>query len=46
MPSLTLPCGLAEGLPVGLMLTGRLFDEVTLYRAAYAFEQNQDWKKL
>jgi amidase len=46
MPSLTLPCGLAEGLPVGLMLTGRMFDEVALYRAAYAFEQNQDWKTL
>jgi Asp-tRNA(Asn)/Glu-tRNA(Gln) amidotransferase A subunit family amidase len=28
------------------MLTGRMFDEVALYRAAYAFEQNQDWKKL
>jgi amidase len=46
MPSLTIPCGLSDGLPVGLMLTGRLYDEVTLYRAAYAFEQFQDWKRL
>jgi amidase len=46
MPSLTIPCGLSNGLPVGLMLTGRLYDEVTLYRAAFAFEQHQDWKTL
>jgi amidase len=45
MPSITLPCGLVEGLPVGLMLTGRMYDEVTLYRAAYAFEQDGDWKQ-
>jgi amidase len=46
MPSLTIPCGLSDGLPVGLMLTGRLYDEVTLYRAAHAFEQFKDWKTL
>jgi amidase len=46
MPSLTIPCGLSDGLPVGLMLTGRLYDEVTLYRAAAAFEDFKDWKTL
>ncbi|MDR3493858.1 MAG: amidase [Ancalomicrobiaceae bacterium] len=46
MPSITLPCGFLDGLPVGLMLTGRWYDEVTLYRAAYAFEQAADWKTL
>jgi amidase len=46
MPSLTLPCGLADGLPVGLMLTGRHYEEVTLYKAAFAFEQHKDWKSL
>jgi amidase len=44
MPSITVPCGLVDGLPVGLMLTGRMYDEVTLYKAAYAFEQDGDWK--
>ena len=34
------------GLPVGLMLTGRHFDESTLYRAAHAFEQAVDWKSV
>ena len=45
-PALTLPCGLSEGLPVGLMLVGRHFDEATIYRAAHAYEQSVDWKTL
>ncbi len=45
-PSMTIPCGLREGLPVGLMLTGRSYDEPTIYRAAHAFEQSGDWKKM
>jgi amidase len=43
-PALSIPCGLADGLPVGLMLIGRHYDEATLYRAAHAFEQANDWK--
>jgi amidase len=45
-PAMTLPCGLVDGLPVGLMLIGKHFDEPTVYRAAYAFEQSADWKKM
>jgi amidase len=45
-PAMSLPCGLVEGLPVGLMLIGRHFDEPTIYRAAFAFEQSGDWKKM
>jgi amidase len=45
-PAMTLPCGLIEGLPVGLMLVGKHFDEPTIYRAAHAFEQAEDWKKM
>jgi len=45
-PSLSIPCGRVDGLPVGLMLTGRHHDEATLYRAAYAFEQSEDWRSL
>lgn len=33
-PALSVPCGTIDGLPVGLMLVGRYFDERTLYRAA------------
>jgi len=45
-PSMSVPCGLVGGLPVGLMLTGRHFDEPTIYRAAYAFEQGVNWENL
>jgi amidase len=37
-PAISVPCGLAEGLPVGMMLVGRHFDEATLYRAAQVCE--------
>lgn len=37
-PSISLPCGMVEGLPVGMMMIGRHFDEETLYRAARACE--------
>jgi hypothetical protein len=35
--------GFLEGMPVGLQLIGRAFDEGTLLRAAYAFEQHSDY---
>lgn len=40
LPALSMPCGTGEGgLPVGLQLMGRAFEERTLYRAAYALER-------
>ena len=45
-PAMSIPCGLVDGLPVGLMLTGRRYEEATIYRAAYAFEQSGDWQKF
>ena len=45
-PAMSLPCGMVDGLPVGLMLVGKHFDEMTIYRAAHAFEQSGDWKKM
>ena len=39
LPGISLPCGLAGGLPVGLQFLGRPFDESTLLRLAYAYEQ-------
>jgi amidase len=45
-PSMSIPCGMSQGLPVGLMLTGRRYDEGTIYRAAGAFEQAGDWRKM
>jgi amidase len=45
-PAMSIPCGMADGLPIGLMLIGKHFDEPTIYRAAQAFEQAADWKTL
>jgi amidase len=45
-PAMSLPCGLVDGLPVGLMLVGRQYEESTIYQAAAAFEAKVDWKAL
>jgi len=45
-PAMSVPCGLSAGLPIGCMLIGKHFEEATIYRAAYAFEQSGDWKKF
>ena len=43
-PALSIPCGFAAGrLPIGLQLTGRMFDEPTLLRIADAYERLTDW---
>jgi Asp-tRNA(Asn)/Glu-tRNA(Gln) amidotransferase A subunit family amidase len=42
-PAVVLPAGFVEQLPVGLMLTGKLWDEATLLRAAAAYEAATDW---
>jgi aspartyl-tRNA(Asn)/glutamyl-tRNA(Gln) amidotransferase subunit A len=39
LPGLSIPCGLSEGLPVGLQLVGRQFGENTLFRVGHALEQ-------
>ena len=38
-PGLTVPCGSADGAPVGMMFVGERFDEATLFRLGYAYEQ-------
>ena len=43
-PSISLPCGFStSGLPIGLQLMGRPFDEVTLLQAANAYERATQW---
>ncbi len=39
LPGLSVPCGLMEGLPVGLQIIGKPFDEATVLRVGYAYEQ-------
>ena len=43
-PAISIPCGKSDGLPVGLMLVGKHFDDGTLLRVAQAFEQHADWE--
>ena len=44
LPAISIPCGFSGGrLPVGLQLTGRMFDEATLLRAADAYQRVTDW---
>ena len=42
-PALVLKAGFAGGLPVALMMTGRLYDEATLLQLALAYERRTDW---
>jgi len=45
-PAMAIPCGMSDGLPVSMMLVGKYWDERTIYRTAYAFEQAGDWREL
>ena len=45
LPGISVPCGFDAGLPLGLQIIGKYFDEATIYRVAHAFEQATDFHK-
>jgi len=46
IPGISLPCGFTKSnLPIGLQLLGRHFDEASVLRAAFAYEQATEWHK-
>jgi aspartyl-tRNA(Asn)/glutamyl-tRNA(Gln) amidotransferase subunit A len=45
VPAISIPCGLSNGLPVGLQIIGKHFDESTVYRVAHAYEQATEHHK-
>ena len=46
IPAISVPCGITSGnLPVGLQIIGRHFDEESIFKIAYAYEQATEWHK-
>lgn len=45
VPAISVPCGFADGLPVGMQIIGKAFDESTVLRVAHAFEQHTEYHK-
>lgn len=44
LPAISVPCGFtAEGLPVGMQIAGKVFDEATVLSVAHAYEQDTRW---
>jgi aspartyl-tRNA(Asn)/glutamyl-tRNA(Gln) amidotransferase subunit A len=46
IPAMSLPCGLSEGLPVGLQIMGKPMAEAEVYQMAFAYEQATSWHTL
>jgi aspartyl-tRNA(Asn)/glutamyl-tRNA(Gln) amidotransferase subunit A len=46
LPALSIPCGFdRDGLPLGMQIIGKPFDEATILRIAHAYEQQSEWHK-
>ncbi|MCK5710691.1 MAG: Asp-tRNA(Asn)/Glu-tRNA(Gln) amidotransferase subunit GatA [Deltaproteobacteria bacterium] len=46
LPGISVPCGFStDGLPIGIQVLGKPFDEETVLRMAYAYEQHTDWRE-
>jgi aspartyl-tRNA(Asn)/glutamyl-tRNA(Gln) amidotransferase subunit A len=45
LPAISIPAGFADGLPVGMQIIGKPFDEETILHIAFAYEQATDWHK-
>lgn len=43
LPAISVPAGFVDGMPIGLQIIGKAFDETSVYQAAYAFEQANDY---
>ena len=47
VPAISVPCGFSKaGLPIGLQITAKAFDEEMLFRTAYNYEQSTPWHKM
>lgn len=46
IPAISLPCGMSNGLPVGMQIMGNYFKEDTLFNLAYSYEQSTKWHEM
>lgn len=46
LPGISIPCGFEQGMPIGMQIIGKAFDEATIYKAAYAYEQNTNFHTM
>jgi len=46
LPAVSVPCGLSDGLPVGLQIIGPHFSEGNILNIAYSYERNTEWSKF
>lgn len=44
-PAMNVPCAVSDGLPIGMMLVGRWWDEPAPYRLGHASESSVDWRQ-
>ena len=45
-PAISVPCGMSDGLPVGLQIVGKHFDDLTVLQVADAVEKCGNWKNM
>ena len=46
IPAISVPCGVSNGLPVGMQIMGNYFKEDTLFNLAYSYEQSTNWHEM
>lgn len=46
LPAMSIPCGMIDGLPVGLQIIGNYYKEEDIFNIAYSYEQSTEWHKM
>lgn len=46
LPAMSIPCGIVDGLPVGLQIIGNYYKEEDIFNIAYSYEQSTEWHKM
>lgn len=46
LPAMSIPCGMVDGLPVGLQIIGNYYKEEDIFNIAYSYEQSTEWHKM